>query len=248
VAVIAARGGGAIAGELAAAVDAWGDVAPNAVVHATVGGGAIAALVGVADDRGEDELLELARHAVAGVCERLRRRADLVAGISSVRRSVDEYADAYAEAQQVVECIRGFALGPAPDVFTAADLGPGRVFLATSDRDAVLQFADAAFGGLVRDPSKVDLLTTLQAFFDNMASIRRAAEQLEVHENTIRYRLSRIEELTGLAITHDPDAQLGARLSLLVLMLQGRLPAPGATSHERSPAAQNGPVPAASPR
>jgi hypothetical protein len=56
-----------------------------------------------------------------------------------------------------------------------------------------------------------------------MGSIRRCAACLGVHENTIRYRLARIEELTGLGVTHDPDAALGARLSLLVLMLQGRL-------------------------
>ena len=76
----------------------------------------------------------------------------------------------------------------------------------------------------MRDSSKADLLTTLCSFFDNMASIRRSAASLGLHENTIRYRLSRIEELTGLAVTHDPDAQLRARLSLLVLLLQGRLP------------------------
>ncbi len=58
-----------------------------------------------------------------------------------------------------------------------------------------------------------------------MGSIRGSAAALDVHENTIRYRLSRIEELTGLAVMHDPDAQLRARLSLLVLLLQGRLPA-----------------------
>jgi PucR-like helix-turn-helix protein len=66
-----------------------------------------------------------------------------------------------------------------------------------------------------------------------MASIRRCALELGVHENTIRYRLARIEELTGLCVTHDPDAQLGARLSLLVLMTQGRLAgqeAPGGTT------------------
>jgi hypothetical protein len=57
-----------------------------------------------------------------------------------------------------------------------------------------------------------------------MGSIRGSAAALDVHENTIRYRLSRVEELTGLAIMHDPDAQLRARLSLLVLMLKGRLP------------------------
>ncbi len=81
------------------------------------------------------------------------------------------------------------------------------------------------FGSLVDDPSKADLLTTLCSFFDNMGSIRGSAAALDVHENTIRYRLSRIEEITGLAVTHDPDSQLRARLSLLVLLLQGRLPA-----------------------
>jgi len=58
-----------------------------------------------------------------------------------------------------------------------------------------------------------------------MGSIRRCALRLGLHENTIRYRLTRIEELTGMSITHDPDAQLGARLALLVLMLQGKLSA-----------------------
>ena len=84
-------------------------------------------------------------------------------------------------------------------------------------------FADSSFGDLVRDPSKKHLLATLGCLFDNMGSIRRCALRLGVHENTIRYRLTRIEELTGLSITHDPDAQLGARLALLVLMLQGKV-------------------------
>jgi DNA-binding PucR family transcriptional regulator len=98
------------------------------------------------------------------------------------------------------------------------------VFLATCDAEVVRRFAEATFQPLTDDPSRADLLTTLCAFFDNMASIRRCALQLGVHENTIRYRLGRIEELTGLPVTHDPDGQLRARLSLLVLMLQDRLP------------------------
>jgi purine catabolism regulator len=97
------------------------------------------------------------------------------------------------------------------------------VFLATADAESVRSFAHKTFGPLVADESKRDLLATLSCFFENMASVRRCALHLAVHENTIRYRLGRIEELTGLAITHDPDAQLGARLSLLVLMLSGRL-------------------------
>jgi hypothetical protein len=101
----------------------------------------------------------------------------------------------------------------------------------------VCRFAEASFGTLVRDASKADLLATLRSFFDNMASIRRCAVCLGVHENTIRYRLARIEELTGMPVTHDPDAQLRARLSMLVLMLQGRLPP--ADEARRAPAARD---------
>ena len=137
----------------------------------------------------------------------------------------------------MLSCIRRFGTGRGPAVFSAAEVGTGRVFLATSDADAVNGFAEGTFGGLVRDPSKIDLLTTLSCFFENMASIRRCALHLGVHENTIRYRLARIEELTGLAVTHDPDAQLGARLSLLVLMLRGSLPPaePASGGEEESP-------------
>ncbi len=56
-----------------------------------------------------------------------------------------------------------------------------------------------------------------------LMQVRQAARALGVHENTIRYRLGRIEELSGLAVAHDPDAQLQTRLSLLLLQLQGRI-------------------------
>jgi sugar diacid utilization regulator len=124
----------------------------------------------------------------------------------------------------VVECIRRFSPPDGPALFTADELGVGRLLLSSSDGELVGSFAEDTIGELVDDESKADLLVTLCSFFDSMGSIRRSAECLDVHENTIRYRLSRIEELTGLAVTHDPDAQLRTRLSLLVLLLQGRLP------------------------
>jgi len=181
------------------------------------------------------------RDAVTRVARRLASGTGVVAGMSSVCSDPGRYAEAYDEAREVVECIRRFAPGPGPDVFSATDLGAGRVLLATSDREAVCRFAESTFGSLVRDASKADLLATLRSFFDNMASIRRCAVRLGVHENTIRYRLARIEELTGMPVTHDPDAQLRARLSMLVLMLQGRVPAlaeaAGAPTVENAPRA-----------
>jgi DNA-binding PucR family transcriptional regulator len=42
------------------------------------------------------------------------------------------------------------------------------------------------------------LLETLRAYLDCDLDVRRAADALYVHPNTVRYRLRRISELTGL--------------------------------------------------
>jgi DNA-binding PucR family transcriptional regulator len=49
------------------------------------------------------------------------------------------------------------------------------------------------------------------------------AARLDVHENTIRYRLARIEQLTGHPVRTDSDVQLSMQLALLILHTRGRL-------------------------
>jgi sugar diacid utilization regulator len=193
-------------------------------VHLSTVGDGVAILARVPEGVEDRAFAGALKTILAAVCQEVEPDGSLIAGVSSVRRDVDGYRAAYAEAGQTVDCIRRFSPDGGPSIFTVDELGPGRLFLATSDGDLVTGFAESTIGTLVGDPAMGDLLTTLCSFFDNMASIRRCATCLGVHENTIRYRLARIEDLTGLAVTHDPDAQLRVRLSLLVLLLQGRLP------------------------
>ena len=73
-----------------------------------------------------------------------------------------------------------------------------------------------------------DLLATLEVFFTSSRSVREAADHVGVHENTIRYRLTRIAELTGLDVATNADHQLAGQLATLVLRLEGALqPSPG---------------------
>ena len=201
---------------------AFHEVAPELKVQVTAVNCAAAALVelpvgGEGGDRAVDykDVFE----AVLGHLD-----PALIGGVSAVYSTLDGYRTAHREARQVTECVRRFSPLGGPALFTAEELGVGSLLLSSSDAEAVSSFAEQTVGELVREHSKADLLTTLCSFFENMGSIRGSAAALDVHENTIRYRLSRVEELTGLAIMHDPDAQLRARLSLLVLMLKGRLP------------------------
>lgn len=201
---------------------AFAAVAPNIVVHAASHRGGIVALVPMPDGLEGYSSTEWAKNTVQGALDRLCTDGSLVAGVSSLTR--DAYVQAYREAHEVVECIRRLGSIGGPAVLCAADLGPARVFLSTCDPAAVRNFAEATFEELTCDPLRGDLLATLGCFFTNVGNIRRCALELGVHENTIRYRLGRIEELTGIPVVHDPDGQLSARLSMLVLMLQDRIP------------------------
>lgn len=207
-----------------AVAEAFERVAPELSVHVTAVDGCAAALIEVPDAEESETFVHHNRELFEAVRCTLRPAEGLIAGVSAVHRGRDGYRAAHCEARQVLECVRRFSPADGPALFSADELGVGSLLLSSSDSEAVARFAEETVGELVREHSKADLLTTLCSFFDNMGSIRGSAAALDVHENTIRYRLSRIEELTGLAVMHDPDAQLRARLSLLVLLLQGRLP------------------------
>jgi GAF domain-containing protein len=207
-----------------AVVRAFADLAPDLTVQAIATSAGVAALLSLPDGVDEHEFVARVKQLLHQICDTLCPEGLLVAAVSGVRSNPAEYRAAYFDVQQVVACLQRYSPRPGAAVCSADELGAGRMFLATSDPQLVANHAENTLGDLVQDPSKADLLVTLASFFDNMASTRRVAERLGVHENTIRYRLSRVEQITGLAITHDPDAQLQARLALLVLMLQGRVP------------------------
>ena len=59
-----------------------------------------------------------------------------------------------------------------------------------------------------------DLVKTLKVYFDAGANASEAADRLFLHRNSMLYRLSRVEKLTGLNLK-DPGARLALQLGLL---------------------------------
>jgi sugar diacid utilization regulator len=173
-----------------------------------------------------------ARGQAQAALEQLTADGPLLAAISARCTETADYVRAYTEARQVMSCLRSFAAGERPVVLTADDLGPGRLFLASASQDEAERFARDALGALLAegDDLLADLLHTLQVYFDSARSVRRASQQLGVHENTIRYRLARVHELTGLAVGSDSGDELTAHLALLILRMQALATHPRATS------------------
>jgi len=63
---------------------------------------------------------------------------------------------------------------------------------------------------------RTDYVRSLRAWFDHAGDVPRAAHALSLHPNTLRYRLRRMRELTGLNLT-DPIERLVAELQLRIL-------------------------------
>lgn len=97
----------------------------------------------------------------------------------------------------------------APRPVLASALLPERVL--AGDVTARRALVDLVHAPLVA--AGKDLLDTVQAYVDNGGALEATARMLFVHANTVRYRLNRVEELTGLLAT-DPRERWTLQLGL----------------------------------
>jgi sugar diacid utilization regulator len=128
-------------------------------------------------------------------------------------------------------------------VLSFEDTGAYRLLLpAMSDDPAELErFHDETVAPLLAydDQYETELLRTLETFLDEDGSVARTSEKLFTHRHTIRYRLERVRELTGLDVSStDGRERLG--LGLKAMRVLGIMPSRG-PAHE--PGAEAGTVP-----
>ena len=172
------------------------------------------------------EGVNAAKQIVHQVVEQLAADGSVTAAISAVCRAAKDYPSAYEQARQISRAVSTFGSQDQIHVLAADDLGAGRLLLGAADRAEADRFVADTLGALLdcRDTATKDLFATLQGFFACSRNVRRSAEMLGVHENTIRYRLSRIAEITHLDVVMNGDDQLAVQMALLILRLEGRLP------------------------
>ena len=162
-------------------------------------------------DRREDSLRALVRLRTSDAEAFLVRLRQLHAGlatlvsvgVSSVARGEEAFAAAFAEAQQAL--LGTMVLRGGPAILSYEELGPYKYLLRIAleggirDKtvDAVSRVAeyDAQRGS--------QLVATLEEFLRRHGNISSTSEALFVHPNTLRQRLRRIAELSGLDLRTD---------------------------------------------
>jgi sugar diacid utilization regulator len=215
---------------------AWAGIGqPEPLRATTVPQGRVAILIEVNESACRPAALAQAKGTVERLLSRLPANQPVLAAVSGVCSAPADYAQGHGEANKILACLmslRGSG-DAALAVLTADELGAGRLLLNMVQRDEADRFTMNTLGPLLAGANRSldDLLVTVRVFFENGRSVRNSARYLSVHENTIRYRLGRVLDLTGLDIATDSDAQLTVQVALLILKIQGRLPAtPPATA------------------
>ena len=141
-----------------------------------------------------DDERELSRELLAATA---RGAPAATAGIGSHARSSRELRRSVAEAR-LAAAYAGQGAEPL-GLATHADVGSFRVLLAAHDAEVRAAFVQAVLGPVLdQDRARgTALISTLHAFLKDAGHWQRVADGLHVHVNTLRYRIGRVEQLTG---------------------------------------------------
>jgi purine catabolism regulator len=100
-----------------------------------------------------------------------------------------------------------FENGSSPEVASWRDLGAFTLLLSIQDDEALKLYCDSVLGPIEQGDEEYggELLRSLEAFIEQNGQWERAARQVYCHRHTLRYRMRKVEELTGrdLSRAHD---------------------------------------------
>lgn len=164
-----------------------------ASVTAPLGDGAVALFVDDPEHLAdlEHQLRCIVTDAEAGLGERrLAMGISDITAATALRGALDEAA----YARRLAEQRRGRA-----EVAAAVELASHEVLLASAPDELRRSYRDRLLSAVIDYDAAhgSELVRTLRVFLDNNGSWSRCAQLLHVHVNTLRYRVQRVEELTG---------------------------------------------------
>jgi purine catabolism regulator len=109
----------------------------------------------------------------------------------------------FHEARCALEAVR-LQNGDAPEVASYADLGAFQLLLSLQDDDALISYCRGVLGPVEQGEGDYgeELLRSLDVFIEHW---EKAANALYCHRHTLRYRIRRVEQLTGRDFSNARD-------------------------------------------
>ena len=158
----------------------------------------LCAVIG-AGERDPVEIAAAARRALEAAHGPTRAAAGRAAATERVRHS-------FHEARFALEAT-SFSNGAAPEVASHSDLGAFTLLLSVQDGEALRLYCESVLGPIEDSDERYagELLRSLEAFIERNGHWEKAASDCYCHRHTLRYRIRRVEELTGRDLSRAND-------------------------------------------
>jgi purine catabolism regulator len=146
--------------------------------------------------------LELART----IRSELASRFGSVQAAASRATATHSLRMAFHEARCALEAVR-LRNGSAPEVASYADLGAFQLLLSLQDDDALSSYCRSVLDPIEQGEGEYgdELVRSLDVFIEHNGHWEKAANALFCHRHTLRYRIRRIEQLTGRDFSNARD-------------------------------------------
>jgi hypothetical protein len=151
------------------------------------------------------------------ICSRFGERLDVqvVAGISSATHGLGRAQECRKEADRVVRVLRENVAAKTVATFDEVRIPSILLMLADLTRaNADLRLPGIGVLAAHDAEHSKTYMKTLRAFIDASGNVTTVAADLGIHPNTVRYRVRRLEEISGLDLS-DPSHRLVVAIELL---------------------------------
>ena len=176
------------------------DACPAVVAPHTSAGRELLCAVVDAADRDPIDVAADASKALSAERGPVRAAASRPAPPEELRRS-------FHEARCALEATAFDNNGNGSEVASWRDLGAFTLLLSIQDDEALKLYCDSVLGPIEAGDDEYggELLRSLEAFIEQNGQWERAAREVYCHRHTLRYRMRKVEELTGrdLSRAHD---------------------------------------------
>lgn len=146
------------------------------------------------NDNDKDEATAIAEDIIRNVKEKFMNLTVSI-GIGNNWSELKDFKNSVNQAQKTLKIIKIY--GEKSSFKKYSKLGIYRIFFEGNKQEEMKQIYYETLGKLINYDSKneTNLVKTLEAYVAEGANLGRAAERLFIHRNTMKYRMSRMEEI-----------------------------------------------------
>jgi purine catabolism regulator len=151
------------------------------------------------------------------VCQ-LSPNLSVSAGIGQIYPDLDQVRTSYREATHALQVIR--RLGGRAKTLSYTDLGVTRLLFQVENAAELIDYARTRLRAVLAYDQQHNgiLMQALEAYLAANQSVPLAAQQLDLHPNTFRYRLRKVEDLLGTSL-NNTMLLLDLQLACLILRM-----------------------------